>query len=69
VRACGVSPQFRAVQRRERLAGWCVHAGGGSKQDRVDNAQTMTNYYYDLATDFYEYGWCGAVARLCSCPS
>jgi hypothetical protein len=29
----------------------------------------MTNYSYDLATDFYEYGWCGAVARLCSCPS
>jgi hypothetical protein len=38
-----------------------VRAGGGSKQDRIDHAQTMTNYYYDLATDFYEYGWCGAV--------
>jgi hypothetical protein len=20
----------------------------------------MTNYYYDLATDFYEFGWCVA---------
>ena len=36
----------------------CADAGGGgSKQDRVDNAQDMTNYYYDLVTDFYEYGW------------
>ena len=34
-----------------------VSSAGGSKQDRVDNAQDMTNYYYDLVTDFYEYGW------------
>ena len=26
-------------------------------QERVDNAQDMTNFYYDLSTDFYEYGW------------
>jgi len=31
--------------------------GGGTKQERVDNAQDMTNYYYDLVTDFYEFGW------------
>lgn len=31
--------------------------GGGTKQDRVENAQDMTNYYYDLVTDFYEFGW------------
>lgn len=36
-------------------------AGGGSKEDRVQNAQDMTNYYYDLATDFYEFGWCVCV--------
>ena len=33
-------------------------AAGGTREDRVSNAQTMTNYYYDLATDFYEFGWC-----------
>ncbi len=33
-------------------------AGGGSVQERTERAQEMTNYYYDLATDFYEYGWC-----------
>lgn len=38
-------------------------AGGGTRQDRVDNAQTMTNYYYDLATDFYEFGWCASSRR------
>jgi len=32
-------------------------AGGGSKSDRVDNAQTMVNEYYDLSTDFYLFGW------------
>ncbi len=35
----------------------CTRAGGGSVADRVEHAQEMTNYYYDLATDFYEYGW------------
>jgi len=28
-----------------------------SVQKRRVNAQTMTNAYYDLVTDFYEYGW------------
>lgn len=30
---------------------------GDKTQDRVGRAQEMVNYYYDLATDFYEYGW------------
>lgn len=35
-----------------------LHAtGGGSEADRVDNCQTMVNQYYDMATDFYEFGW------------
>ena len=33
-------------------------------QERVDNAQDMTNFYYDLATDFYEYGWCAVVLAV-----
>ena len=35
-----------------------LHAtGGGSVQDRTDNCQEMVNQYYDMATDFYEFGW------------
>lgn len=35
-----------------------LHAtGGGSKEDRVEHCQEMVNQYYDLATDFYEFGW------------
>lgn len=30
---------------------------GGTKDDRTSKCQTMVNHYYDLATDFYEYGW------------
>ena len=29
----------------------------GVKDKRKNNAKQMTTQYYDLATDFYEYGW------------
>lgn len=31
--------------------------GGGTLEQRTDNAQEMVNDYYDLVTDFYAYGW------------
>eukprot|EP00042_Codosiga_hollandica_P028059 m.144789 g.144789 ORF g.144789 m.144789 type:complete len:258 (+) comp52667_c1_seq4:134-907(+) len=30
---------------------------GGSEELRKENYETVVNSYYDLATDFYEYGW------------
>jgi sterol 24-C-methyltransferase len=30
---------------------------GNHEQERKDNYETVVNSYYDLATDFYEYGW------------
>ena len=29
----------------------------GTVEERASNAQTLTNHYYDLVTDFFEYGW------------
>ena len=29
----------------------------GSPGERASRAQVLTNHYYDLVTDFYEYGW------------
>eukprot|EP00993_Chasmostoma_nieuportense_P001126 NODE_2033_length_1297_cov_56.429060_g1935_i0.p1 GENE.NODE_2033_length_1297_cov_56.429060_g1935_i0~~NODE_2033_length_1297_cov_56.429060_g1935_i0.p1 ORF type:complete len:350 (+),score=74.85 NODE_2033_length_1297_cov_56.429060_g1935_i0:158-1207(+) len=29
----------------------------GTVESRQKEAQTLTNHYYDVATDFYEYGW------------
>ena len=29
--------------------------------ERKGNYADVVNKYYDLATSFYEYGWCGAV--------
>ncbi|KAJ1559138.1 Delta(24)-sterol C-methyltransferase, partial [Cladochytrium tenue] len=29
----------------------------GAIEGRRETSKTMTNFYYDLATDFYEYGW------------
>lgn len=35
-----------------------LHAtGGGSEEDRKEHCQDMVNQYYDMATDFYEFGW------------
>lgn len=31
--------------------------GGGTKADRTDKYKDMINQYYDLSTDFYEFGW------------
>lgn len=31
--------------------------GNGKMEERKGNSTEVTNYYYDLATDFYEYGW------------
>ncbi|CAG8516736.1 5518_t:CDS:2 [Ambispora gerdemannii] len=28
------------------------------KNERTENCMTLTNSYYNIATDFYEYGWC-----------
>lgn len=30
---------------------------GGSVEARKNNYTTMVNHFYDLATDFYEFGW------------
>jgi len=32
-------------------------AGEGSVEKRRANYTTLVNQYYDLATDFYEFGW------------
>ena len=35
-----------------------LHAtGGGTETDRTEHCQEMVNQYYDMATDFYEFGW------------
>lgn len=30
---------------------------GNTEKQRVENYEDVVNSYYDLATDFYEYGW------------
>ncbi|CAG8607771.1 2671_t:CDS:2 [Ambispora leptoticha] len=34
------------------------------KNERTENCTTLTNSYYDIATDFYEYGW-GSSFHFC----
>ena len=49
----GVAPTLREYEDRSRKA-----KGGGLEGIRSDYKK-VTNLYYDLVTDFYEYGWAG----------
>jgi len=43
---------------RERIAEYSHHwTAEGTAEERASRAQQLTNHYYDLVTDFYEYGW------------
>ncbi len=35
----------------------CSWHAGNSEEERKANYEEVVNSYYDLATDFYEYGW------------
>ncbi|MCY4170449.1 MAG: hypothetical protein OXF08_02495 [Bacteroidetes bacterium] len=39
----------------------------GRLEDRQDNYQNLVNDYYDLTTNFYEFGW-GAIFSLRTTP-
>ena len=50
-RTSGVSPAIREYEDRFR------NAKRGGLENRRSDYKQFTNLYYDLATDFYEYGW------------
>ena len=50
----GVSGVSSSVREYERQRG--MHRGGGSGEEE-SAYRTVSNLYYDLVTDFFEYGW------------
>ena len=51
LRASGVASTVREYEQRFRMG------KGGGQASREDQYKEFTNLYYDLVTDFYEYGW------------
>lgn len=47
----------RVDAKAEEYLGFHNEAGGGDVHKRKTEYTTMVNDYYDLVTDFYEYGW------------
>lgn len=48
--ASGIARTIREYERRHRTA-------GSGKREKASGYREITNLYYDVATDFYEFGW------------
>jgi sterol 24-C-methyltransferase len=51
------STQFDKTRVKEQTQEYNDLFDNGSVDDRKSNYTTMVNHYYDLITDFYEFGW------------
>ncbi|MCE2529741.1 MAG: class I SAM-dependent methyltransferase [Acidimicrobiia bacterium] len=49
--ASGIARTFREYEKRSRAA------GRGKREQTASDYREITNLYYDVATDFYEFGW------------
>jgi sterol 24-C-methyltransferase len=50
-------PRDDVADRAQEYAGWHDEGEAGDAAARKSNYGRMVNAYYDLVTDFYEYGW------------
>ena len=64
-KTAGVAPTLREYEDRSRKAN-----SGGLEGVRSDykNFANLANLYYDLVTDFYEYGWAGLFTLRLASP-
>jgi sterol 24-C-methyltransferase len=50
-------PRNKVRDRADAYLDYHGEGSGGTVDDRKRDYTTMVNHYYDLATDFYEFGW------------